>query len=49
MNPDGKIDEGTAWVPDLANIGTLIAVLERWAYVHGPDPAAEDLEYVRRG
>lgn len=46
MNGDGKITDGTGWVRRIEDGPVMIAVLERWLYVHGPDPAAHDVEYT---
>lgn len=46
MNRDGKITDGTGWVADLAHSATLVAVLERWVFIHGDKPLAPDIEYT---
>lgn len=46
MNRDGKINDGIGYVHRIEDGPILIAVLERWLYVHGPDPAAHDVEYI---
>lgn len=46
MNGDGKIDSGTGWVWRRQDADTMVAVLERWFYVHGPEPANVEAEYA---
>ncbi len=46
MNGDGKINSGTGWVADVNHADVMIAALERWVYVHGPEPIAPDVEYT---
>lgn len=46
MNRDGKITEGTGWVADSRHGLVMIAVLERWVFLHGDEPLAPDVEYT---
>lgn len=45
MTGDGKIDSGTGWVRRVEDADVMVAVLERWFYVNGPEPGNVDIEY----
>lgn len=45
MNRDGKITDGTGWVRRKEDADVLVAVLERWVFLHGEAPLAPDVEY----
>jgi hypothetical protein len=45
MDRDGKIIDGEGWVFDLDHAPILVAVLERWVFLHGDAPVAPDIEY----
>lgn len=47
MTGDGKIDSGTAWVHRVEHGVIMLKALERWFYVHGPEPSNYEVEYVR--
>lgn len=49
MTSDGKIDSGTGWVRRKADTDVMVAVLERWYYVHGPGQGNEEVEYRING
>jgi len=49
MTSDGKINSGTGWVGCVSHGPVMIAVLERWYYVHGPEPGNDEVEYRVNG
>lgn len=49
MTGDGKIDSGEGWVRRVEDADVMVAVLERWFYVHGPEPGNVDIEYRING
>jgi len=49
MTPDGKIDSGAGWVARGEDAPVMIAALERWFYVHGPEPGNDEVEYRLNG
>jgi hypothetical protein len=48
MNRDGKITEGTGWVNPGTDPYSLVAVLERWVFIHGSAPLNIEVEYEAR-
>jgi len=49
MNSDGKITGGKGFVMHKADAPVLIAVLERWYRVYGPNQGNIEVEYKVNG